>query len=694
MNIENIVDSAKHLLNNRITTFDTSFYKRCAEYLNDQEKVHEFKKTREISNPLLTEPLRLYVDSMFDNFVCFITDMSVLKDQTKGPIIRKDSMIRDLSFLSKKARDNLLRQLYVIETDNLDNFIDPDSAMKNYPKIEEIVFVIASNRDNKFNMEIVIDDVNFIRIKNRSSLHLFMGSEVLRFLEKQNLDRFVDYMKSDEPHVVKSMNMFKQIYKMSKDLISKPDVRDRTMLFSGFVMHSLGTSYTGDADVMYWGKNRSVESLEDDRSIFSNYDKVELFVYDETDNNVDYVGDLITNPDKHYYFVGIKILCIKSYLRRLYQRGSPSSFVDLIMLNRINGIHITPCFPVITVDGDSTIIYTKKTVEKKLRIVQKYFKDWHNIDYPMDEIRGMIKQCKNYPNDPPFYRSIRSDPVTQTIEYILHNIVLVLMNRHFVSKDKGSDLDKGSNLLIIDDAKEYPKYYPSKKSNMRVVVIEPYSSTTTKIFMKMTDKYLSKKKHKNNDTMNQYTMIQGDIKRDNEFNKFPEISDVFRYVMFRYNMCFMMNQIDTVIDNLRNRCTDDAVMMILYVDGDYVEDLMRKTDRFEEMDTKNDTTIFGVYRYDDQVFYPDEDDRSVKSKYKQIVVYLRETLRYGHGVVERLTKTKDILDAFGSNYHLIKDEPMIQCDDAEIKSYVSELSDQQKRIATVFRYMILQAKYN
>lgn len=690
MDIIQIIDSTKHLLNNKIKSFDTSFYNRCIEHLNDPDKIQTFLETHEINHTLVLEPLRLYVDSMFDNYVCFITDVSVLMDQTKGPLIRKNSMIRDLSFLSIKARDNLLRQLYVIETEDLENFLEDDVVIKIYPKINQLVFIIASNKDNKFNMNLVIDDIDFIPVKNKSSLHLLMGKEVLRFLEKQDLDRFVNYMKSTDHHVVKSTNMFKQIFEMNKNISSKPLICDRMMMFSGFVMHSLGTSYTGDADMMYWAKNLSHEDIQYVKSVFSGYNKIELFIYDDKDTNLDYVGDLITDPEKHYYFVGIKILCIKSYLRRLYMRGSPSSFVDLLMLNRINNIRIKPCIPVITTDEeDKMVVYTKKIVEKKLRTVQKYFKEWHNMDFPMNEIRGMIKQCKNYPNDPPFYRSLRSDPLTQTIEFILNDIILILMNQYFVPHNDDSNKESNrSKLLIIDDAKEYPKYYPSKRSNTDVVIIEPENSTTSKVFMKMTEEYFVKKEQKKKQS---YVMIQGDIRRDNEFNKFPKIQNLFRFVMFKYNICFMMNQINNVIDNLANKCTSDVKIMILYIDGDKIEKLIGDSDRSEVFDDTNQS-IFGVYRYDDQYVYSDKDDKQIKNK--QVVIFLRETLRYGYGVIERLTNSAEILDAFGTNYDLIIDEPMIHYNGPEIKLLRDELTDEQKKIAMIFRCMILQRKDN
>lgn len=678
MNVQHIIEATKNTIIDKIKTFDTTFYRECVEVLSDPKTIRDLTETRIIKEKHILESIKIHIELNFDDYICFIADRSVLDDQTKGKIIKHNVLMRDLGNLSEKVLHNLLRQFHCLEIDNLDGLLE-DNVLDRYREITHMVMCIGSNTDNRFNMNIVMDGIEFFQIKNKASLGLFLGIEVHKFLALQDLDRFVTYTKSTDVRVKKSVDRFKQMYRIHNLLraTNKQYILDRIMLFSGFVLHSLGTSYTEDADIMYSAKDQTKREIEDIKHFFDGYDGIDLFVYDENDSNVDYIDNLMTDPEKHYYFMGIKILCIKSYLRRLYQRASPSSFVDLIMLNKINGIKITPCFPVITVDEKNMIVYTKKTIEKKLHTVQKYFKEWHNIDYPMTEIKGMIKRCQNYPNDPPFYRSFRSDPMTQHIEYLIHRVILNIMNKYFIQNNDPK------YVLIVDDAKEYPKYYPAKKSNMNVTVIEPDDSKSSPIFIKMSEA----RKHKNSS----YKMIQGDVRRTNEFNKFPHIANKFSYILFKFNIHNMMNQIDNVIQNLNTYSDSKSVIVICYVDGDVVNRLIGAKDRFEILDD-DQMTVFGLYKYDDQIYLDENTSEQKATRYNQFVLYLRETLRYGHGVVERILTTQNIMDTFGAEYKMIKDDQMINFDDPEIHHIKSNLSDVQCTIAEVFRYMILQRK--
>jgi hypothetical protein len=179
-------------------------------------------------------------------------------------------------------------------------------------------------------------------------------------------------------------------------------------------------------------------------------------------------------------------------------------------------------------------------------------------------------------------------------------------------------------------------------------------------------------------------MIEGDISRENEFNKFSHqmgIDISFKFLMFKFNICFMVNQIKNVIDNINQLCIRDHVILIMYIDGELVEKLIGKSDKFEFLD-ENKIPIFGLYLYDDKLYYHDDTNQSIKDKKRQIVIYLRETLRYGYGVVEPLTKTQDILDAFSPNYELMIDD-FIRGDNLDTK---------QQKILEIFRYMILRKK--
>jgi len=654
-----MIEKVKLLLNNRINIYNT-FYKKCIEYIDNN--IDKFIKTHEMKHNMILEPIRLYIEDNLDDYICFIADLSAF-DTAHVEMLKKECIYRDLTKISKKAHDNLLRQLYVIESDNLDNFFESDVLTKYYSNIDNITFFIVEKTNP------LIDSIihNKSLIKNNNSLHLFMGSETLYFLEKQNLDRFINYMRSKDNYVIKSVNMFKQVYYLCKKLMKTPDIYNRIMFFSGMVLHTLGTSYTSDADLIFWDQNMGSDDFNKLKLIFDKYGISDVFIYNNSTMN-NYYGYYISNPVKHYHFLGMKISCIDSYLARLYKRAAPSSFVDLVMLDRINDIQIKPCYPVITFENEPINVYTQKYTDMKLKITQKYFKEWHNINYSFDEIKKIIMPCKNYPSDPPFIREIKPIDITHNIELAIYQISRELINEYLISIN-----NETSNLLIIDDATEYPGFYFKNRTDLNILVIEPIESKISNLFVKMTRKYIEKHKI---DDHNRFNILKSDIMESNNMHLMRK----FNFLIFRFNIYLYMSQINILINNINKCTTVDTLIIILYIDGKYLENLIKSSDRYEEKD--NGVTMFGVYEYDDMI------DEVTNTHYKQIVIYLKETIRYGSGRVELLLKTQDILDAFGSDYYLVKDDIIIN------EKYMIEnnMSDQQKRISKIFKYMILKKR--
>ena len=113
---------------------------------------------------------------------------------------------------------------------------------------------------------------------------------------------------------------------------------------------------------------------------------------------VDHLKEAMVDPEHHYYFNGIKLISVGLTIQRLISRGSPSSFVDLIMMKKHNGYETEPCFPNLSIRMGYMTIYNKKMREKKLRTVQHYFKLWHGVDYPLDALQDEIKRCADLPH--------------------------------------------------------------------------------------------------------------------------------------------------------------------------------------------------------------------------------------------------------------------------------------------------------
>jgi len=639
--LSSLLNNVRTNLINISSSLKSRFYDDCIEHLDLPSVQETFYNSHEIKDKHIVEPFRLFFYREFTKYYFYCIDY--YPDSLISSII-EHCIIHKLDLISDNARINLLRQLDVLENDDIYRF--KQDIPNNLKNIKNILFV-ASSID--LSSEINNLNMHFVPLKNKRSLNLFLNNYTLTFLKHQDLDRFTNYLSSADNYVQKSVMMFKNVYNLFKRI----ELRDvlsyeRLMLFSGFVLHTLGTTYTTDADVIYNGRgltNDKIKSMTDELDTLSD---IEYFVYTDRDSNIEYISDLITDPDRHYFFLGMKIINISSHIRRLYQRASPSSFVDLIMLNKINEYNIKPCIPIMTIDEGEITVYTKKMIDIKLRTTQKYFREWHNINYSISDLKELIKRCKDYPNDPPFYKSLGIDPFTIVLDSYLYYGVLDIVNENFNNNDTDNDNDTYNDtdndtyndtdndtyndnkqkLLILDDSKEYPRYYPKKGSS--VTIMEPAESPLTDVFIKMTNK------KKLSRTTNVYDM------KPLDYTSVWGTNSKYDNVFVNYSLKYLITDSDKMMKNLNNSTNAGSNVLVIFIDGNVIENILNfHSGRFEIKDDDN-KTIIGLYRYD-YAF-------NVKgTKLEQFVLFIRGTLRFGTGSVEFIIYEKDLQNLFVSN---------------------------------------------
>lgn len=616
------------LLNNvRINLINVSsslksrFYDDCIEHIDLPSVQEEFYNSHEIKDKHIVEPFRLFFYSEFTKYYFYIVNYNM---DTSISTVIEHCIIHKINVASSNVLTNLLKQLDVLENDDIDRF--KQDLPNNLKNIKNILFVASS-----IDLSSVMNNLTmqFIPLTNRRSLNLFLNNYTLTFLKYQDLDRFTNYLSNKDNYVQKSVTMFKNVYNLFKRI----ELRDvlsyeRLMLFSGFVLHTLGTTYTTDADVIYNGRGLVNDKIKSMTDMLDTLSDIEYFVYTNADPNIEYISDLITDPDKHYFFLGIKIININSHIRRLYQRASPSSFVDLIMMNKINGYNIKPCIPIMTIDEQEITIYTKKIIEIKLRTTQKYFREWHNINYSISDLKELIKRCKDYPNDPPFYKPLEIDPFTIVLDSYIYYGVLDIINENFNITENFNINDNFNKLLIVDDSKEYPRYYPEKGSS--VTIMEPLEAPLTDVFIKMTNK-------KRLSRTNTYDMKSVD------YASIWDNSDIkYNNVFVNFSLKYLITDQDQMMMNLNNSTVTDSNVLVVFIDGDVIENILNLySGRFEIKDDNN-KTIIGLYRYDDAL-----DVNGINLK--RFVLFIRGTLRFGTGSVEYIVYEKDLQNLFVSN---------------------------------------------
>lgn len=619
--LSSLLNNVRTNLINISSSLKSRFYDDCIEHIDLPSVQEEFYNSHEIKDKHIVEPFRLFFYSEFTKYYFYIVNYNM---DTSISTVIEHCIIHKINVASSNVLTNLLKQLDVLENDDIDRF--KQDLPNNLKNIKNILFVASS-----IDLSSVMNNLTmqFIPLTNRRSLNLFLNNYTLTFLKYQDLDRFTNYLSNKDNYVQKSVTMFKNVYNLFKRI----ELRDvlsyeRLMLFSGFVLHTLGTTYTTDADVIYNGRGLVNDKIKSMTDMLDTLSDIEYFVYTNADPNIEYISDLITDPDKHYFFLGIKIININSHIRRLYQRASPSSFVDLIMMNKINGYNIKPCIPIMTIDEQEITIYTKKIIEIKLRTTQKYFREWHNINYSISDLKELIKRCKDYPNDPPFYKPLEIDPFTIVLDSYIYYGVLDIINENFNITENFNINDNFNKLLIVDDSKEYPRYYPEKGSS--VTIMEPLEAPLTDVFIKMTNK-------KRLSRTNTYDMKSVD------YASIWDNSDIkYNNVFVNFSLKYLITDQDQMMMNLNNSTVTDSNVLVVFIDGDVIENILNLySGRFEIKDDNN-KTIIGLYRYDDAL-----DVNGINLK--RFVLFIRGTLRFGTGSVEYIVYEKDLQNLFVSN---------------------------------------------
>lgn len=357
---------------------NTDFYEECLSYIKNFDKINKIDE-----NKYVLESVR--INLLHNDYNLYICDKTDLTKKIKENICWREYE------LSKNAIINMFKQINTIEQGDLSLLW---CGTNDYPFVIP-VFVISKKS---------LDIKNSICIKKKIEIaNLLLGVESIKVFEHQDLKRFCNYNLEERVDIKESMKMFIQFYNFYYSL--DYCIRERIIIFSGMVLHSLGTTYTRDADLIYNGINQSSNQIEKVKEIFDNFNK-------EFDDKLDYhlindnkiiksyetkeylfnwiytiwpnlsgkknMIEVMADPEYHYYFVGIKMIGIDLTIKRLIRRASSSSFVDLLMLKKINNYDNDVCFPNLSIRGGKITIYTDKEINKKLNIIQKYFKEWQD----------------------------------------------------------------------------------------------------------------------------------------------------------------------------------------------------------------------------------------------------------------------------------------------------------------------------
>ena len=648
-------------MSNQNKYIHTKFYTKCIEKLEAYklESGNQIEKIPE--NKYILESIRVFL--LHKEYFIYIADRSLLATF-------KNNICYRILELSPKSVNNLLHQIYAIE-DNIVKLI----CEKIPYQIDNPCFVISQEA-----LEIKNDKcISISGEKKYDITNLMLGVESLKILEHQDLNRFCNFVISEKPEVKKSINMFSQFYQFYEklDLVTK----ERLILFSGAILHSLGTTYTADIDLIYYGEGESKEKIDRLLNTFKKndnydysiiYDKTILarrpsgylykWLYEKWPNLVDKENmvEVMADPKYHFHFLGIKMVGVKMIVERLLARASPSAFVDLLMLNKINGYKSSPCFPNLSLRQGQIKVYNDQEINKTLNTVKNYFKYWHGIDTTIDTLKKEIVKCNELPHN---IYSKKTEPFKYSSEITrYHNMFAKNYINKYFRKSKLLDIGAGP-LRQIDYYKEI--------GISKLVAIEPSEYSIEEGIKNMKKRNIDI----NIDIINGYGDELWELN-----DKYKDVIDnkPYKSILFKFTIHYMLKNIDNVLQNIKNVNTDNTTIMITCLDGNKINEKLRQHNgRYEII--FGEEPLYGIY-----------DMNRTENGLQQIMIYFRGVYGVENGSIEYLVDIDWLIAKFESiGYKVVENKSFLDTSDPHLIRLRDKLNNTQKKVSELHKILIL-----
>lgn len=470
---------------------------------------------------------------------------------------------------------------------------------------------------------------------------IFLGIEIFVFLEHQNVDRY-RYLRTQD-FSKESVNMF--------DTFINTAPKENIMVFSGGILHTLGTTYTSDIDAFLFG-DIEVPHFEDfvDYHLLKSDDqwKHKKVIFPAHENwwkniwpqliGATSLNEVFHNPRFHYSFLGVKFMCLDATIKKLISRASSSAYVDLMMLRSINDIDIGRiCIPNSSIRQGKLIVNDSHKVEQMYKTIKRYFKEWHNIEYDIDFIRKSVPRCHDNPED--IYKGVKvsTDDTRPVIKF--HNSI----------KDQYIKKYKGTKLLDIGSGYLRDQYIWEKSGFSEVVCIEP-SVESWKRGMERKKDFV--------------TFINGYGDRDwtSDAIYAPVLnSGPYDLIVFSFTIHYMIDNMDVVMKNLSKVIGKNTKIIVTCLNKDII--FQRMKNGIYEVRFSHDPT-FGLYMG--------------KS---ELLVYFAGVYGVSHGSFEKLLDIQDFNRRMGAI-------GMKQIERRPFTSFPNSLNDKERLISAVQQILV------
>ena len=372
----------------------------------------------------------------------------------------------------------------------------------------------------------------------------------------------------------------------------------------------------------------------------------------------------MADPEYHFYFMGIKMIGTKMIIERLLSRASPSAFVDLIMLNKINNYESKPCFPNLTIRQGKITVYDNKTIEKKLRTICNYFHHWHDMKMCSNQLKKKIPRCDTLPHY--IYKKEPERNKYTSLITSYHDKVMKYYIRKYFSRTKLLDIGAGPlrnlkfyeiigirNLIAIEPSKDSVQRglekYKNINPNMKVDLIEGYGDENWLKNNKVYDVVIKNKPYKS--------------------------------ILLKFSIHYMIKKLDTLLNNIKNVESDNTIIIVSCLDGNLINKKLNKYNGKYEIFIE-DEPLYGIYKMD-----PD-------NEYKKIMVYFKGVYGVEKGSVEYLVDINNLIEKFSLiGYRAIENKSLLNVNVPYLNKMKNKLNRRQKLVSELHKIIIFK-KYN
>jgi hypothetical protein len=657
-----------------LTTYKTD--PKYTFYNNALEKLKKIQNKNIINNKIikriqrksyLLEPLRIYLlQNKYNIFLANTKYKGCNYIKYKLTNFEKENFLT-LIILSEEFNSNILK-LKEIDTTKIKNILNSDNIYLNI--CEQ---TINTNNNN-----------NIYIIKNLyDSLSFLLGIETIKILKYQRLDRIKEFL--DNPEAYKVFEIL-QSYNSYMHTLSNKD-RDDYIIHSGSVLEAIGTTYTRDVDVI---ANKYTFNPQDAKTYIKaiqQYGDIDVSVIDKngdyyipksedplrykktwltyqlpaSDGAID-IFDVIINPVFNFNFAGMKFMNLNLTFNKFLTRASISSMADLLMLYDINKIDIRNklCLPNMTVRQGRLVVFYGDYLEQFFTKLQKALKEYYNKNYTLDELRKLIKHC-NVEGFDIYKGAMIKDQDTDIIKYF-H----IMIKRQILQKYANNC----ENLLDVGSGKLTDMRLWDEINVHNVVGIEPSIES-----IKMGNEKIKKFGFKG--TINIINGIgDADWKSDNKYKII--FNNIYNVVTFQYTLHYMMNNINIIMNNLKNVVKSGTKIVITCMDGNKIQSEFH---RFGKVEVRNrQEPIFAIVP-----FYKISD--TLPTTDNNILVYFKGAYGVSSGSLEPIIDINKLIKIFEDNQYKLLEKRNFADYNIPIKN---RLNPYQLRVSSYYMSIIFE----